>query len=252
MRSALTMFTAVPVPASWHRVPVSPRVIGWLPALGAALGAAAGLPAALVLWRAPGAGLLAGVLALVTLALLTRGLHLDGLADTADGLGSRAPADRALEIMRRSDIGPFGVVTLVLVLAVDLAAITALAADGRWTPLAALATAAATGRVAVAHACLPGIPSARPDGFGLLVAGRTSPLVAAAVTVATLGLGAACAAAVDGPVVGWVLAQVAALLLVAGFRAHTTRRLGGITGDVFGALVETGTAVTLVGLVLAR
>ena len=134
MRSALTMFTAIPVPGSWHGVPVSPRVIAWLPPLGGVLGAVAGLPAALVLWRAPGAGLLGAVLAVVVLALLTRGLHLDGLADTADGLGSRAPAERALEIMRRSDIGPFGVVTLVLVLAVDLAAVTALAADGRWTP----------------------------------------------------------------------------------------------------------------------
>ena len=51
--------------------------------------------------------------------------------------------------------------------------------------------------------------------------------------------------------VGWVIAQIAALVLVAGFRAHTTRRLGGITGDVFGALVELGTALTMVGLVLA-
>ncbi|HEU4675859.1 MAG TPA: adenosylcobinamide-GDP ribazoletransferase, partial [Motilibacteraceae bacterium] len=55
-------------------------------------------------------------LALTSLALLTRGLHLDGLADLADGLGSARPAEGALEVMKRSDVGPFGVVTLVLAL----------------------------------------------------------------------------------------------------------------------------------------
>jgi adenosylcobinamide-GDP ribazoletransferase len=86
----------------------------------------------------------------------------------------------------------------------------------------------------------------------VLVAGRTSPAPAAAITVVVLGLGALCAAAVDASVLGWLATQVAALALAAGFRAHTTRRLGGVSGDVFGALIELGTAATLVGLVLAR
>ncbi|MGN6605895.1 MAG: adenosylcobinamide-GDP ribazoletransferase [Jatrophihabitans sp.] len=251
MITALTMFTAVPVPAAWHRRAVSPRVVLWLPLLGGALGAVAGLVVALVLWRAPGAGLPAAVLAVATLALLTRGLHLDGLADTADGLGSRAEPRRALEIMRRSDIGPFGVVTLVLLVVADVAALSALAGAGRWVPLAALVTAAATGRLAVVHACLPGVPSARPDGFGALVAGRTPATAAAVLTAATLALGAACAALADAPIAGWVVAQVVALGVAALFRAHTTRRLGGVTGDVFGALVELATALTLVGFIVS-
>ena len=67
---------------------------------------------------------------MAALALLTRGLHLDGLADLADGLGSGQPAATALDIMRRSDIGPFGTVTLVLVLLTQVAALAHAEAEG--------------------------------------------------------------------------------------------------------------------------
>ncbi len=107
------------------------------------------------------------------------GLHLDGLADTADGLGSRRPADQALEI-RRSDAGPFGVATLVLVLLVQVCALASLP-HGRGA--AGLVLAAVTGRVAVVLAT--GSPPARPSGFSALVAGRTSAAGRAA-TVAVL------------------------------------------------------------------
>ena len=114
--------------------------------------------------------LLGAALAVGLIALLTGGLHLDGLADTADGLGSRrAPAD-ALAIMRRSDVGPMGVAALVLVLLVQ---VTAVAAMPRVSLAAAsLVLAEVTGRVAVVVAT--GSPAARPGGFGALVAGRTS------------------------------------------------------------------------------
>ncbi|MGA9748939.1 MAG: adenosylcobinamide-GDP ribazoletransferase, partial [Nocardioides sp.] len=70
--------------------------------------------------------LLAAVLVVGLLALLTRGMHLDGLADTADGLGSGRPPPEALDVMRRGDVGPFGVVTLVLVLLAQVVAIAAM------------------------------------------------------------------------------------------------------------------------------
>src|ERR1700690_1313642 len=119
---SISMFTVVPV-----RVPVDLQpgegtgALLWLPVVGAFIGAAAALPASAIREWAPRANLLGAVLAVALLALLTRCLHLDGLADTADGLGSGAPATRALEIMRQSDIGPFGVVTLIFVLASDVA-----------------------------------------------------------------------------------------------------------------------------------
>ncbi len=114
--------------------------------------------------------LLGATLAIGVLALLTGGLHLDGLADTADGLGSRRPRDEALAIMRRSDIGPFGVVALLFAVGVQVTGLAAV--QPGWPGAAALAVAVVTGRVAVVLAA--GSPAARPDGFGALVAGSTT------------------------------------------------------------------------------
>ncbi|HEY3631800.1 MAG TPA: adenosylcobinamide-GDP ribazoletransferase [Jatrophihabitantaceae bacterium] len=250
MRTALALFTLVPVRATTaltrsHAV----AALRWFPLIGAALGAAAALPLAAIREWAAHATLLGAVLAVTLLAVGSRGLHLDGLADTADGLASRAPAERALEIMRRSDIGPFGVLAIVFAVLVDVAALTALDASS-WRPVAALAVAAATGRLAVVHAAHRRVPSARSSGFGAYVASSVSTPLAVVETVAVLAGGAGLAAAVHASVLGWLVAQAGALLVTAGVRRHTTRRLGGVTGDVFGALVEIGTALTLTGLAL--
>jgi adenosylcobinamide-GDP ribazoletransferase len=245
---SISMFTIVPV-----RVPVDLQpgdgagALLWLPAVGAVAGAAAALPAAAISEWSPHADLLGAVLAVASLALLTRCLHLDGLADTADGLGSGAPAARALEIMRQSDIGPFGVVVLIFVVGADVASLGCLQ-GGPWTPVGVLAIAAATGRVAAVHAAARGVGSARESGFGSVVANQVSAGAAVAWTAGVLGLGAAVAVALSIPV-GWILVpQVIALAAGYLFRLHVVRRLGGVTGDVFGALIEAATAVTLIGV----
>ena len=112
---------------------------------------------------------------MAALALLTRGLHLDGLADLADGLGSGQPAPTALDIMRRSDIGPFGTVTLVLVLLAQVAALAHAEAEGDGRGPAALIVAVVTGRLALTWACRRGVAAARQEGLGALVAGTVRP-----------------------------------------------------------------------------
>ncbi|GII55421.1 adenosylcobinamide-GDP ribazoletransferase [Planotetraspora thailandica] len=218
---------------------------------------------------ASGSAPLASVLAVASTAWLTRGLHLDGLADLADGLGSGKPAGPALDIMKKSDIGPFGVMTLVFTLLTQIAALSLVQRPGMPAigPLA-LVTSCTAGRLAVTWACRDGVPSARPGGLGALVAGavRRSWAVAATVVSASVLGGAAWAAAhwaasppgsdaglrlrdtLGGPpatVAACLLAVGAGLAAAAVLRRRAVRRLGGVTGDVFGALIETATTAAL-------
>ncbi|MET8158556.1 adenosylcobinamide-GDP ribazoletransferase [Sphaerisporangium sp. NPDC005289] len=213
---------------------------GWAMTLAPLIGLGLGLAGAAVM-AAAGllvSPLLAAALGLGTLAVLTRGLHLDGLADLADGLGSGKPAGQALDIMKRSDIGPFGVVTLVFTL------LTQAAAASEAGPTA-LALTVVTGRLAVTWACVTGVPSARAGGLGAMVAGTvrqsTAIIATAAVAAGALVLGLLAGAPVVFPV-----AVAAGLGAAWAVRAHAVRRLGGITGDVLGALVEVATAAALI------
>jgi adenosylcobinamide-GDP ribazoletransferase len=205
------------------------------------------LAAGLVGWGATVIGmppLLAGLVSVAMLAFGTRAMHLDGLADTTDGLGSGKDAERALEIMRRGDVGPMGSVSLVLALAMQAVAAGALL--GRpfgWLQLVVLVCLS---RAALLFGCVAGVPAARPDGLGALVAGSVG-VPAAVLTwlvllAVTTGAGALTGQAPWVPAVGAALAALACLWLV----QHCVRRLGGVTGDVLGALVEVCATVLLV------
>jgi adenosylcobinamide-GDP ribazoletransferase len=224
--------------------------MAWAPVVGVLLGVIAS--AVLLIADHPlGAGPLTGAgLAVAALALLTRGLHLDGLADLADGLASGKPAPAALDIMRRSDIGPLGTVTLVLTLLLQVAALSQAEAAGHGRGPAALIAAVVTGRLALTWACRRGVPAARPDGLGALVAESVRPAVPAAATAAVVAAAAAAvaiSATVTGGPLGWTLplAVAAGLGAALAVQRHAVRRLGGITGDVLGALAEIATTVTL-------
>lgn len=197
--------------------------------------------------------LLAALLALGLLALLTRALHLDGLADLADGLGSGRPAEGAREIMRRSDIGPFGVVTLVFTIGVQVAALAQVVGRGAVPGALAVSAAVLAGRLAITWACRTRVPAARPEGLGALVAGTVPPGGAATATGAVLGvLALTGVAAGDAALaVGLPAAVLVALLAAEALRRHAVRRVGGITGDVLGALCETATTAALVAVAVA-
>ena len=235
---------------TFTRLPVAPprgltqRTAGWAmsiaPVVGIALALVCGLP--LLLDSAATTALLLAALSIALLAFTTRALHLDGLADTADALGSAKPAPMALEIARRSDIGPFGVVAISLDLLLQTLALAACVELGKG--LGAMVIAVAVGRIAITWACTAQWPAARAEGLGATVAGSVPlavpigwALISAAGSYALLGIAG---------VVAVLLALCAgqALLLL------TRRRLGGITGDVLGALVESTTTVALVLLAL--
>jgi adenosylcobinamide-GDP ribazoletransferase len=191
-----------------------------------------------------GSPLVAAVLAVAAGAALTRGLHLDGLADTVDALGSHRDADAALAIMRRPDIGPFGVVTLTLTLAAQVAAAAVVLARPWPAALAGIVSAVAGGRVAIAMACRRGVPAARPEGLGALVAGTVRPVVA---VVTALAVTAIAIPAVPGRLWQGPLAVALGLLVAVATLRHIVGRLRGVTGDVLGAMCElTTTAIYIV------
>ncbi|MFC7933673.1 adenosylcobinamide-GDP ribazoletransferase [Streptomyces cinereoruber] len=195
--------------------------------------------------------LLAAVVTAATPAVLTRGLHLDGLADTADGLGSAKPAEDALRVMKQSDIGPFGVIAVVLVLLAQVAALFHLYQEG-WAHGAAGAVLAATAaRLALTHASRHGVPPARPEGLGAIVAAtvpvRSATLVTAAFLVLAAGAGLLLS---PYDAVLNVLAAGAALGAAALLLRRCVRRFGGVTGDVFGAVEETAATAALMALTL--
>ncbi len=236
LRLAVTTLTVLPLRPGRVDRGTAAVAMSAAPIVGALLG----LVLAGVLWgldRAGAPGLVAGGVTVAVAALLTRGLHLDGLADTVDALGSYRRGDAALDIMKKPDIGPFGVAAVALTLLIQAAAISPWAAVLAWT----------AGRLGVSLACRRGVPAARPDGLGALVAGTVPVAVAAGLTavVALAAIWVVPGRPWQGPAVVAV-ALLAVLLLV----RHAVRRFGGITGDVLGAVVEVATTVTLVGLSL--
>ncbi|MGQ0464273.1 MAG: adenosylcobinamide-GDP ribazoletransferase [Sporichthyaceae bacterium] len=245
---ALSMLTVLPV----GRVRINRDVAGaamlWAPAVGAALGALA-TGAAVLLAELDLSTLACAALAVALLALASRGLHLDGLADTADGLGVGRDRERSLAVMKASDIGPFGVLTLVFVVLLQVVALAGVLA--RWDDGQAILAGALVGAVSrgtLPWACRRGVPAARSDGLGAMVAGTVRPVVgvavAAAIVVGTTGLGWAADFGVLRSLCAAVLALIAADLLARRCRA----RFGGITGDTLGAGVEVAATVALLVL----
>jgi adenosylcobinamide-GDP ribazoletransferase len=210
------------------------RSVAFFPVVGLALGALLAAAGWLVRGRLPPAAQAVALVAL--LAWLTGGLHLDGLADVFDGLsGGRGDRSRVLAIMRDPRIGAHGAAALCLVLLAKAAALSALlGASDSWAVMVFPAAARWTAAPLVAF-----FPYARPQGLGkafhanarvvhvLIATGLASP--------AALGMGARAAIPAS------VALGVALLLALT-----VQRRLGGLTGDAYGACIEVAEVAFLV------
>jgi adenosylcobinamide-GDP ribazoletransferase len=229
--SALRTLTILPVPGS-DAVNLA-DALSFFPLVGLLLGGAA----AAVAWVVGGLlgwSLGAGALAVALSVILTRGLHVDGLADATDGLVGGRTRERKLAIMKDSHTGAFGVMAIVLTLLIKAVALAELAADGLWwwIPVPFIAARAAQVKLAVS------MTYAREEGGTAAVfvknAGRRHFVAALLQAVLLCGLLAGM-----GGVAALLAADLAALVLARRFR----RAVGGVTGDLLGLgneWVETG------------
>lgn len=224
-RTALGFLTILPVPAAREvNQNVLAGALPWFPWVGLVAGAAAAA-AALLLSRVF-SPLTTAVLSVAVWALITGGLHLDGLADCCDGLLVSAPSERRLEIMKDPRLGGFGAIGLFLFLLLKVAALQTVIESSAWT---VILLSAAAGRSAVYLALSQ--PSARPGGLGAQLGGGTSwagilfgliPLVGLVVWLGWPGLGAVAAGG----------------LMCGGALWMARNRIGGVTGDVHGLVIE--------------
>ncbi|WP_336283975.1 adenosylcobinamide-GDP ribazoletransferase [Citrobacter arsenatis] len=238
----LSFISRLPVPARWSQgldFEHYSRGIVMFPLIGVVLGGLTGL---VFMALQPWCGVpLAALFAVLTLALLTGGFHLDGLADTCDGIFSARRRERMLEIMRDSRLGTHGGLALIFVLLAKVLVVSELALRG--TPmLAALAAACVAGR-GTAVLLMYRHRYAREEGLGNVFIGK----VTGRQTCVTLGF-ASILAAVLLPGMRGVAALVVTMVAIFIFGQLLKRTLGGQTGDTLGAAIELGELIFLLAL----
>ena len=235
LRTAFGLLTTLPVglPENWLPGD-SGRAGVWYPLVGMVIGGLVWL-----VWRVLNLcfpPFMAGALTLLVWVVITGGLHLDGLADCCDGLLSSAMPERRLEIMKDPHLGAFGGIGLILTLLVKAVALSLLPSSSGW----GIILAAVISRWFILPASL--LPLANPDGMG---ADFVSGLRRGAIFVtAILPLGFAFLLGLPGLFA--VLAALAAAVAVLGLAWN---RIKGVTGDVFGMLVEVTEGVVLLSFV---
>ncbi|MHB1526478.1 MAG: adenosylcobinamide-GDP ribazoletransferase [Candidatus Dormibacteria bacterium] len=233
--AAVGFLTLIPIPAGRDEEIRLGRI--WFPLVGAAVGLVAGaVDWGLTPLVGPGPG---AVAAMGTLALITGGLHLDGLSDSADGLFGGHTRELRLEIMRDSRAGAFGVVALILLL---LGQFSTLATLSHGRVVLALVVAGAASRW-FALCVLVALPYARSEGLGVAWRERRRLLDVGIGTVLVV------------PFVWWgglnaLIGVALAALGATGVSLLAMRRVGGATGDVYGAVVEICQVLVLVGFVV--
>lgn len=238
MRAALALLSCV-----GGARPPDARALPWFPVVGAGLGAALGL-----WWWAAGQlwpPLVAAALVVAADAVVTGMLHLDGLADSADGLLAHGlDGDRRLAIMAEPTNGAFALVVVALVVILRVGSLAALA------PAPALLVALWAGSRGAMAVALLAVPGARPGGMAAAYARghRPSPWWLGLVSIAVVGVAAGVSTGTSTGPAAVALATMAGLAAAGAVVSLARRRIGGVTGDVLGAA---GVVAETVGLLVA-
>ncbi len=229
--AALRFLTILPLPYNGEdESDQLARSVPYFPVVGLLIGlAAASLDAALLRIFPP---VLSGMLVVIAMIVVSGGLHIDGLADTADGFFSSRPKERMLEIMRDSRSGAMGVTAIVCLVGLKVAALASISPQSPGIRWGAILMMPLAGRCALAIT-LTLLPYARPDG-GLALVFKQRPSVFHAFWAAgALAL------------VGWIVAGAQGLVMAGAafggiliLAAYTRSKIGGLTGDTLGAACE--------------
>jgi adenosylcobinamide-GDP ribazoletransferase len=225
--AAMRFLTVVPIPGTWGTAEADlGRSVPWFPVVGLMLGGVAAVAAWMLARAAP--PMVAAVLVVLLLAGFSGCLHLDGLSDTADGLLSSRPRGQMLQIMHDSHAGAMGIIALVFALLAKFAALASLPA-AMLAPVVLLMPLA--GRSAmVVHMAL--LPYARESGLGSVFYRKS----AGPAAVGAWGLLAATAWLVLG--LPGLAIGAACLLVSVALAVYFRHKIGGATGDTFGAVCE--------------
>lgn len=226
--------------------PMAGRAITLLPVAGTVVGAlCTGLAWSLTVAGAP--TLLTAGIVVTGVALVTRGMHLDGLADTVDALASYAPADKAREIMRDGPVGPLGAAAMGLASLVEFAALVELVEARSWWAIAAVGVISRSVAVLL---CRRSVHASPGGGFAPLVAATQGPVAVGVACVCAVSAGAVAGytrAGSGGAIAAAALVCVALVVAVL-FGRHVQRRLGGLSGDVLGAVIAGAAVFAAAGL----
>ena len=221
--------------------------VKFFPAVGAVLGICyAAIVGAISFLNLP---LFTGAVGFSLMIILTGGIHCDGLMDSADGLFSGREREKILEIMKDSRAGAFGVVSMILVAALEIATLAELARLSTWWLCAAIYSAPIIARLMMV-VTIGAFPYARQSGMGKAFAQfttrRTIIFAAGETILLLLPLGLVsqifflCAAA----------ASCVALIVTWKFASFSTEKIGGVTGDIYGAITTLAELFALITFLL--
>ncbi|CAM3976979.1 adenosylcobinamide-GDP ribazoletransferase [Xenorhabdus thuongxuanensis] len=243
--ATLQFMTRLPIPQKWAEgvgFRQYWRGVPYFPLIGLIVGGLAGLVSLLI--SQSGGGMYIGAMGYVlALALLTGGLHLDGLADTCDGLFSSRQREKMLEIMRDSRLGTYGGVGLIFCILLKTLAVVELSYHLPLYLLALLTCASIVGRTAVVLLMYAQRDAREGEGMGSSYIGQIS----FSATMLTLLVGVVLVMALGN----WqtLSAMMVSLLVVYGLALYFNYRLGGQTGDMLGASIEVGEIVFLMAMI---
>lgn len=220
-------------------VPDMSAAVPWFGVVGLCLGATQGaIFVGISEVATPG---LAAALSVAVLALITGAFHHDGLADMADGFGGGWDQQQRLDIMKDSRVGTYGATALFSVLAIEIAALASLAG---WVAVAAVVTAHALSRAVATGVMITATP-ASSSGLGVdYLAGLSRARVVVSSVVLLLATGALFGV-VALPIAGAAYLSAAAIVRLA------NAKIGGITGDVLGAIQQIAKVTILTAVVIA-